>query len=540
MLKRLAEVISFIKKENLTNKPEMTTDTRKPQVEPIPTNINDLRLKVRREFDRCEDIVIRTMEIGQGSFIKILVVYFDGLIDKETLNAHVLRPLLIDARIVPLDKSVNKRTIVNIIERNLLDNCEIIELTDFTQCINNILDGNTVLFIEGSDIALSTCTKGFTGRAVDEPDTESAIRGSREGFVESFRINSALLRKRIKNPALKIEGMSIGQQTKTKVGIVYIEGIVDKRIVNEVKRRLSNIKIDGVLESGTIEGMIRDAPLSPVPTVANSEKPDKVAAKLLEGRVAIITDGTPFVLTVPCLFIEAFQTSEDYYSLPFFASFIRLLRFLAFGISVYGPGLYVALLGFHQSVIPFKLVNTIAAARQGLPFSSFTEAMIMGFTFELLREAGVRMPRPVGQAVSIVGALVLGEAAIRAGIAGAPMIIVTAITAICSFILTPYNGLLPFARFALLIAANVLGLLGISLVTAAGLVHLCSLKSFGVPFMSPFAPLSLSGLKDTVIRAPIWSMFTRPKVLAGRYPGQNRVRMSLKISTEDYDENEKD
>jgi spore germination protein KA len=178
MLKRLAEVISFIKKENLTNKPEMTTDTRKPQVEPIPTNINDLRLKVRREFDRCEDIVIRTMEIGQGSFIKILVVYFDGLIDKETLNAHVLRPLLIDARIVPLDKSVNKRTIVNIIERNLLDNCEIIELTDFTQCINNILDGNTVLFIEGSDIALSTCTKGFTGRAVDEPDTESAIRGS--------------------------------------------------------------------------------------------------------------------------------------------------------------------------------------------------------------------------------------------------------------------------------------------------------------------------------------------------------------------------
>lgn len=538
MFKRLSRIIGLRKNKNSSSNTAMAADKKQPMVEGIPTDINDLKARVRREFDRCEDIVIRTLEIGQDNFIEMLVVYFDGLVDKDTLNAHVLRPLLIDARIVPLDKSVNKRTIVNIIERNLLDNCEILELTDFNQCVQNILSGNTVLFTEGSDIALATCTKGFATRSVDEPDTESSVRGSREGFVESFRVNTSLLRRRIRTSSLKIEEMTIGQQTNTKVGIAYVEGIVNKKIVDEVISRLSKIKIDGVLGSGTLEELIQDAPLSLMPTVANSEKPDKVAGKLLEGRVAIITDGSPFVLTVPCLFIEAFQTSEDYYSLPFIASFIRMLRFIAFVISMYGPAFYVAMVGFHQSVVPFKLVVTIAAARQGLPFSSFTEAFIMGLTFELLREAGIRMPKPVGQAVSIVGALVLGEASIRAGITGAPMVIVTAITAICSFILTPYTDLLPFARFALLIAANVLGLIGIALVSAAGLVHLCSLRSFGVPFMAPFAPLNLSGLKDTFIRAPLWTMFTRPKELTGIHPDQNRVRMALEISPEDYDENE--
>jgi len=539
MLKKLREITTFLQNRNLEDQAAIITDDmKKDMIEKIPEDIKEVRAKIRREFDRCEDLVIRTLEIGQNNFITSLVVYIDGLVDKKTLNAHVLRPLLIDARIASLSKVTDKRTLINIIERNLLDNCDILEHTGYNECIDKILGGDTVLFIDGCDIALSTCTKGFAYRNVEEPDTESNVRGSREGFVESFRVNTSLLRRRIKSSALKIEEMNIGRKTNTKVGIVYIEGIADKKIVEEVKRRLSNIQIDGVLESGVLEEMIRDSPLSPVPTISNSEKPDKIAGKLLEGRVAIITDGTPFVLTVPSLFVEAFQSSEDYYSLPFFASFIRVLRYIAFAISLYGPALYVAMLGFHQSVIPFRLVTTIAAARQGLPFDSFTEAFVMGIAFELLREAGVRMPKPVGQAVSIVGALVLGEASIRAGIAGAPMVIVTAITAICSFIINPYYGFLPLARFLFLIAAQVLGLLGVSLMTFAGLIHLCSLKSFGVPFMSPLAPLDLSGLKDTVIRAPIWTMFTRPKSLTGIHEYQNKIRMNLKISSEDYDDNE--
>ena len=448
MFKVIARIIKSLQKENPAGPSSVSLQgSKKSMAEKIPANIKDVKAKIRREFDRCEDLVIRALEIGENNFITMLVVYIDGMVDKQILNSHVLRPLLIDARTAPLAKTADKRTIVNIIERNLLDNCEVLELTDYKQSVDKILSGDTVLYIDGCDIALATCTKGFPLRNVEEPDTESNVRGPREGFVESFRINTSLIRKRIKSPALKIEEMTIGRQTNTKVGIVYVEGIADRNVVEEVKKRLFSIDIDGVLESGMLEELIMDSPLSPIPTIANSEKPDKIAGKLLEGRVAIITDGTPFVLTVPNLFIEAFQSNEDYYSLPFFSSLIRILRYAAFAISVYGPALYVAMLGFHQSVIPFRLVATIAAARQGLPFDSFTEAFIMGIAFELLREAGVRMPKPVGQAVSIVGALVLGEASIRAGIAGAPMVIITAITAICGFILTPYYSFMPIARF---------------------------------------------------------------------------------------------
>jgi|CZCB01.1.fsa_nt_gi spore germination protein KA len=539
MFKVIARIIKSLQKENPAGPSSVSLQgSKKSMAEKIPANIKDVKAKIRREFDRCEDLVIRALEIGENNFITMLVVYIDGMVDKQILNSHVLRPLLIDARTAPLAKTADKRTIVNIIERNLLDNCEVLELTDYKQSVDKILSGDTVLYIDGCDIALATCTKGFPLRNVEEPDTESNVRGPREGFVESFRINTSLIRKRIKSPALKIEEMTIGRQTNTKVGIVYVEGIADRNVVEEVKKRLFSIDIDGVLESGMLEELIMDSPLSPIPTIANSEKPDKIAGKLLEGRVAIITDGTPFVLTVPNLFIEAFQSNEDYYSLPFFSSFIRILRYAAFAISVYGPALYVAMLGFHQSVIPFRLVATIAAARQGLPFDSFTEAFIMGIAFELLREAGVRMPKPVGQAVSIVGALVLGEASIRAGIAGAPMVIITAITAICGFILTPYYSFMPIARFFLLVSAQVLGLLGISLVTAAGLIHLCSLRSFGVPFMAPLAPLNLSDLKDTIIRAPLWTMLKRPKTLTGIQEYQNRARMTPIQSFEDYDENE--
>jgi spore germination protein KA len=539
MFKVIARIIKSLQKENPAGPSSVSLQgSKKSMAEKIPANIKDVKAKIRREFDRCEDLVIRALEIGENNFITMLVVYIDGMVDKQILNSHVLRPLLIDARTAPLAKTADKRTIVNIIERNLLDNCEVLELTDYKQSVDKILSGDTVLYIDGCDIALATCTKGFPLRNVEEPDTESNVRGPREGFVESFRINTSLIRKRIKSPALKIEEMTIGRQTNTKVGIVYVEGIADRNVVEEVKKRLFSIDIDGVLESGMLEELIMDSPLSPIPTIANSEKPDKIAGKLLEGRVAIITDGTPFVLTVPNLFIEAFQSNEDYYSLPFFSSFIRILRYAAFAISVYGPALYVAMLGFHQSVIPFRLVATIAAARQGLPFDSFTEAFIMGIAFELLREAGVRMPKPVGQAVSIVGALVLGEASIRAGIAGAPMVIITAITAICGFILTPYYSFMPIARFFLLVSAQVLGLLGISLVTAAGLIHLCSLRSFGVPFMAPLAPLNLSDLKDTIIRAPLWTMLKRPKTLTGIQEYQNRARMTPIQSFDDYDENE--
>ena len=381
------------------------------------------------------------------------------------------------------------------------------------QAVNNIVSGEALIFIDGEEKALVAGVKAPQGRQVSEPDTEVSIRGAREGFVENLLTNTTLLRKRIKNPNLKLEMMQLGEQTKTDVCVCYIKGIANAAIVKEVKERLKRIKVDGVLDTGIIEQYISDSRLSLFPTVGNSEKCDKLAGKLLEGRVAIFCDGTPFVLTVPYLFIESIQVTDDYFDHAFFATFMRILRLLALLISNLIPGLYVALVDFHHTVIPFKLMITLAASRQGIPFPPFFEAVLMILAFELLREAGVRMPRSIGQALSIVGAIVLGEASVAAGIASNLMVIIIAITAVCSFVVPPLTRASMLLRFVFLAAANFMGFLGISLVAVAVLIHLYKLRSFGVPYMAPFSPLTASDLKDSLVVVPIWAMITRPKIL---------------------------
>jgi len=528
MLKRLLYIQRYLK--HLTNSErhyDAGSEQKAPRaLEPIPTSINDIENRLRTEFDRCEDIVLRKFKIGGDSSYHTLVVYFDGLVDKEILTSTVINPLMIQAREIIRDIPLNRRSAYEIIKESLLSNCEVESSKDYRFVIERMLTGDSILFVEGLDEAFVTCSRGWEARGVEEPDTEATVRGSREGFTECIRNNTAMIRRRIRNPKLKMEPFILGRQTNTKIIISYIEGIAHQEVVEEVRARIKRIDNDAILESGQLEELINDAPLSLFPTVGNSEKPDKVAAKMLEGRVAILCDGTPFVLTVPYLFVEAFQASEDYYSSSYSSSMIRVFRFIAFLFSIFLPAGYVALITFHRDVIPFELLVTVAAAREGLPFSSFTEAFIMGLIFELLREAGVRMPRPIGQAVSIVGALVLGEATIRAGIAGAPMIIVTAMTAICSFIVPPLNGFMPIVRLTALVCANILGFMGIVIFGAFGVVHLCSLRTFGVPYLFPFAPLHGDDLKDSLVRVPIWAMLTRPALLRSEAK-QNKFRIKL-------------
>lgn len=528
MLKRFLYIRRYLK--NLTkskNQSGSDADSNNLRAsEPIPTSIRDVEKKLRAEFDRCDDIILRKFTIGGNSGYHVLLVYFDGLVNKQLLNTSVIEPLMIKARGVLQGTHLIRKPTFDPIGETLLSTCELESSKDYRHLIERMLTGDSILFVEGMDAAYVTCAKRWDSRGVQEPDTEATVRGSREGFTESIRSNTALIRRRIRNPNLKMEAFILGKQTNTKVVISYIEGIAHQEIVEEVKARIKRIDIDGILESGQIEELITDAPFTIFPLVGNSEKPDKVAAKMLEGRVAIICDGTPFVLTVPHLFVETFQAGEDYYSLAFPSSMVRLFRFVAFLVALFLPAAYVALVTFHRDVIPFNLLITIAAAREGLPFSSFTEAFMMGLIFELLREAGVRMPRPIGQAVSIVGALVLGEAAARAGIAGAPMIMVTAMTAICSFIIPPFNGFLPAARLLAVVCANILGFLGIVIFAAFGVIHLAGLRSFGVPYLFPFAPLNGADLKDTFIRVPIWAMLTRPSLIAGE-SRKNKFRISL-------------
>lgn len=471
----------------------------------LSLNLEQNLQRIQSVFVESSDLVIRKFKIGTDEAINAFIVMFNGLIDEKSVSADLIDPLM------SLQRDLKKNNALNIIKDSALTVAIVKESGSFGEITNAVLSGDTALFIEESNIALLASLRGWEARGVTEPKTEAVVRGPREGFVESLGTNMALLRRKMRNPALKFWELQIGRQTKTSVCVAYLNGIANDKIVAEVKNRLQRIDTDSVLESGYVESFIEDAPFSLFPTVGNSEKPDIVSAKLLEGRVAILVDGTPFVLTVPYLFVEAFQSAEDYYTRPFYATFIRLLRWLAFFLTTFTPALYVAITTFHQEFLPPALLVSIAAAQEGTPFPSMVEALLMQTIYEILREAGVRLPRPVGQAVSIVGALVIGDAAVSSGLVGAPMVVVTALTAISSFVVSSLTDVSTLARFILIILAGFSGLYGVMLGFIAFLIHQVSLRSLGAPYMSPLAPSTFSDLKDVFIRSPLWMMLTRPR-----------------------------
>lgn len=477
---------------------------------------------------KSDDVIIRNFEFGIKKQTRAFICFIDGLGDKTLINEYVVKPLMVNIHTIVQSENLMSKDLFLLIKENVLNAIELMELETVSAVVDAILGGNTALFIDGYDKAFIVSAKGAKSRNIEEPNTEIVVRGPREGFTETLRVNTALLRKKIVNANLVFESFVLGKQTKTDVNIAYIEGIANHKVVEEVRRRLSNINLDFILESGYIEQAIEDHPLSPFSTIGNSEKPDKVAANLLEGKVAIICSGTPFVLTVPRLFIENFQVSEDYYSRSALSTTIRILRLLAFIITLTIPSLYIAFETFHQEMIPATLLITAAAAREGIPFPSFAETLIAMLLFELLRESGLRLPKQVGQAVSIVGALVMGEAAVQAGIISAPMVIIVALTGITSFIVPSLlDGILIF-RFFLIVLSAAFGLFGTAVGLIVMLVHLCSLRSFGVPFMAPMAPVIFKDLRDSFVRMPLWFLQSKPRLISNNEKEQ-RNRKGRKI-----------
>ncbi len=471
---------------------------------------------LRQLLGWSSDIGVRRFKTGAGGQVEAAIVFIDGLVDKEQIHNHILRPLLFNLSLTGY-RYPRHRELIDLLP-NVLTTKDSKPTGKIAQIVDALLSGHTVLLIDGSRQALVLETKGWEYRAIEKPETEGVVRGPRAGFTENLRTNTAMLRRIIRDPHLTFEHLLLGRRTKTEVVIAYIKGLADTRLIAELKRRLRRITTDAILESGYIEQFIEDNPFSLFATIGNSEKPDKVASKLLEGRAAILVDGTPFVLTVPMLFIESFQNTEDYYTRPYFATLMRWVRFLSFTLSVLSPALYVALTTFHQELIPTPLLITVAAAREGTPFPEVVEALGMIIVFEILREAGVRMPRPLGQAVSIVGALVIGQASVAAGLIGAPMVIVVAIMAITSFIVPPLEDAGAILRLAFTFLAGTLGLFGILIGLLQLLIHLVSLRSFGAPYLSPVTPLSISGLKDTLLAVPAWAMSTRPRSMSRNNP----------------------
>ncbi|MFD0675531.1 MULTISPECIES: spore germination protein [unclassified Paenibacillus] len=463
---------------------------------------------LRSIYTKSSDVVFRSFLIGGK--VKAILIYIDGMSNSEGIEEYVIAPLM-------KEESGANTNLKELIEQKISVS-QANEFNTFSSCIDYLSNGNPILLCDNEPSGLALGLTKWEKRGIEEPPAEVGIRGPREGFTETLRVNTSQLRRIIKSPSLKMESMKIGDYTQTNIVIAYIEGLADPTLVEEVKNRLQRIRIDGILESGYIEELIEDTPFSPFPQLLSTERPDVTSGSLLEGRVAILVDGTPFVLIAPATFFSLIQAAEDYYQRFMISTVTRWLRYCFLLISILLPSVYVAILTFHQEMVPGALLISMASSRESVPFPALVEALIMEIIFEALREAGVRLPKQVGSAVSIVGALVIGQASVQAGLVSAPMVMVVAITGISSFMVPRYIAgiALRMLRFPLILLAGTLGLLGIMLGVIAIVLHMCSLRSFGIPYLSAVSTPKLAEFKDVLIRAPWWMMNTRPR-LTGEY-----------------------
>ena len=487
----------------------------------ISKNLTQVLNTLKNETLESNDLIIREFLIGGTHGVNCALVFVDGMANVRVINDDVIKPLMFECH----DECLKtKDNLMNHIMQTILSVNEVELVEKISDAISGFLNGDVVLFIDGISKAVIMNSKGWDKRSVSEPGGEAVIRGPRESFVENLRTNTSMIRRKIKNAALTIESMVIGNKTRTSISIAYINGVAKPEIINEIKKRLRGINTDSILETGYIEQFIEDSPGSIFATIGYTEKPDVAAAKLLEGRVAILVDGTPFVLTAPFIFLESFQAAEDYYFRPLFITLTRIIRIVGFAITVLAPALYVAITTYHQELIPTSLLITMASAREGVPFPAFVESLLMIVLFEIIREAGIRLPRPVGQALSIVGALVIGESAVSAGLIGAPMVIVVAITAVSGFLVPSQNDSAVVMRLILLVLGASFGGFGVTMGLLGLLVHMSALESFGYAYLSPTVPFDLEDSKDAVVRAPLWLMISRPKGMA-----EDKQRMDYDI-----------
>ncbi len=475
------------------------------------------------------DLIYRHMLLGYNKAIPACIIYIDGMVDNIILNDDIMKSLML---LNTHELAQGKTNLRDLIVKSGLHASNVKESSNIKQLVAGLLSGGVILLVESLNQAVMVDIRKYTERALEEPPSEVVVRGPREGFTEVLHTNVTMIRRRIKHPKLRFHTVNIGRLTATEVALFYIEGIASPDLVNEVKQRLQRIDIDGIIDSGYLEEFIEDYPYSPFPQILHTERPDRVAASLLEGQVAVLTDGSPFALIMPAQLASFLNSSEDNYDRYILTTGIRLLRWIAFAISLFLPSLYIAVTTFHQEMIPTRLLVSISAYRQGLPFSTLIEALMMEFIFEVLREAGVRLPRAIGQAVSIAGALVIGQSAVTAGIVSPLMVIIVAATGIASFTIPSYSlGIsIRLLRFPLMLMAGTFGLFGVSIGFILLVIHTVNLRSFGVPYLSPLSPLHLGDLNDILIRTPQWNMKMRPREYGMRNP--TRIAPNLKPSPE--------
>lgn len=455
--------------------------------------------KIKKRFKGCSDCVQLEFFIAEN---KASIFYLDGFVDKKVLEEHITLPL---KKLTNIDKdfyhTLNMHTVMT---------TPIKKIKGYKLCVSNIESGDIVLIIESAEDIFVYSEKAFSIRSVVEPPVSNVLRGPREGFIEDIKTNITLIRKRLYTSKLKFKNLNVGRYSKTKVAIAYIDGISDLAIVKKIEEKIKNIDIDGIVESSYIARFLEENKYSLFPQVGASEKPDVVVGKMLEGRVAIIVDGSPSVLTLPFILFEHFQTAEDYYTKSFRATLVRVIRVIAAIMAVMLPGVYVAFLEYQYQMLPLRFLSAIIKSTSNIPLTPTLEMLVVLILFEILLEASIRMPRYIGMAIGVVGAIVLGDTAVSAGLLSSPTILIIAISTIGIYCVPDEANSISVLRLCFVIVGGVLGMFGIILLMMGILSYLASLSNYNSSYLAPFAPTIMHDWQDGVVKNEVFSLKERP------------------------------
>lgn len=501
-------------KEDVNNEAADDIENKKPyakaQDDAISENLMDNLIKLRQEFGQSADLTIREFTVGK---FKAAVITIEGMVNKLMVGENILKPLnQFNTDGLDINESFK------FIRDNIFAATEQDQLSVMTEVMSLIMSGFAVLMFDGIPAAIAVGVQGFSFRGISEPLSESVLRGSREGFVEAVRINVSMIRRRIKSPKLRFESYFIGEQSKTNVYLCYMDGAVAPQVLKSIRDKLKTINMDSVIESGYIQPFFEQKPLSLFSTVGTTERPDTVCGKVMEGRVAVLVDGTPFALIIPHLFVENFQTIDDYTSRPYYATLIRILKYISFFASIFLPGIYVAIGTFHQEMLPDNLLYNIAKAEMNTPLTLLEEALLIHIVFEIVKEAGLRLPKPIGQAVSIVGGLVLGDTAVSSGFIGAPMVIIVALSAITGFVIPKLNEPIVAIRFISIIAGGYMGIFGVMVIMSMMWCNICAMNSNGIIYTTPVSPFGKTFWQDVAARIG-WKSLSKRNLVIQKLPG---------------------
>lgn len=542
-----------LKQEDLTldNETVKSLDTSKDKVFPS-IDVNLEYIKVRYNSMINSDIKIREFTLtARNKQYRAFLVFIDGMIDQDIMNNYILKPLMLknssnsfagnQDRVLSEAKTnnitvrkVKKFDIVEYISSCLLPQNSIEKLTKFDDIISSINSGNCGLFIDTIDIVFDIEVKGFQQRSLDNPNNEVVIRGSQVGFTENLRTNTSLIRRYVNNENLIIESVEVGKLSKTPCAICYLKNVANSDLIAEVKYRLNNLEIDYLISSGQLEQLIQDDDASSLPQMLSTERPDRTANMLFSGRVCIVVNGSPYVLIAPAIFSDFLGSPEDLNVKHQYSNFIRILRVVALVIALVFPGIYIAITNFHQELIPTELLYAIISSRKTVPFPILFEILVMELSFELIREASIRVPSPIGPTIGIVGALILGQAAVEASIVSPILIIIVSITAICSFSIPDFSLSFHFRimRFIYIILGAMAGFLGIAAGVCVHLLILSNLKSFGVNYLQSNI-LDKNNIENGVVLAPAYQREFRSSFLKTKRPKtQNKISMKWKYPNE--------